>query len=86
MSKYRGLCRADRGTVPFNWDQVEGVGIGIAGFLDIPNGIVKFSPNLHFRTFHLKAILEEKLQKKVVNNDANVAALGEAWAERARDI
>lgn len=26
----------------FAWEQVEGVGVGIAGFLDIPNGIVKF--------------------------------------------
>ncbi|MFC5651964.1 ROK family glucokinase [Paenibacillus solisilvae] len=71
----------------FAWDQVEGVGIGIAGFLDMAQGIVKFSPNLHFHNVPLKAILEEKLQKKVlVNNDANVAALGEAWAGAGRGI
>lgn len=72
---------------PFNWDQVEGVGIGIAGFLDMAQGIVLFSPNLHLRNIPLKAILEEKLQKNVlVNNDANVAALGEAWAGAGRGI
>ncbi|MFD0712193.1 ROK family glucokinase [Paenibacillus sp. GCM10027626] len=66
---------------PFSWEQVEGVGVGVAGFLDIPNGIIKFSPNLKFRNVPLKEFLENKLQKKVlVNNDANVAALGEAWA------
>ncbi|WP_274648540.1 ROK family glucokinase [Paenibacillus humicola] len=71
----------------FEWEQVEGVGVGIAGFLDIPNGIVKFSPNLHFKDVHLKDFLEEKLQKKVlVNNDANVAALGEAWAGAGRGV
>jgi glucokinase len=72
---------------PYSWEQVEGVGIGIAGFLDIPNGIVKFSPNLNFNQVHLKAFLEEKLQKRVlVNNDANVAALGEAWAGAGRGV
>ncbi|RAP74827.1 ROK family glucokinase [Paenibacillus montanisoli] len=72
---------------PFTWEQVEGVGIGIAGFLDIPNGIVKKSVNLYFDNVPLKSILEEKLGKKVlVNNDANVAALGEAWAGAGRGI
>lgn len=71
----------------YSWDQVEGVGIGVAGFIDIPNGIIKFSPNLNFRNVHLKEFLEDKLQKKVLlNNDANVAALGEAWAGAGRDI
>lgn len=72
---------------PFEWEQVEGVGVGIAGFLDIPNGIVTFSPNLGLRNVNLKQYLEEKLEKKVfVNNDANVAALGEAWAGAGRDV
>ncbi|MBO7748208.1 ROK family glucokinase [Paenibacillus sp. MWE-103] len=72
---------------PFEWDQVEGVGIGIAGFLDIPRGFVHKSVNLFFENVPLKDILEEKLEKKVlVNNDANVAALGEAWAGAGRGI
>ncbi|WP_213585030.1 ROK family glucokinase [Paenibacillus sp. J2TS4] len=62
-------------------DQIEGVGAGIAGFLDIPNGIVLESPNITpFRNIPLVQILEERLGKRVIlNNDANVAALGEAW-------
>ncbi|MFC4812191.1 ROK family glucokinase [Paenibacillus sp. GCM10023250] len=72
---------------PFEWDQVEGVGIGIAGFLDIPRGFVHKSVNLFFENVPLKDILEAKLEKKVlVNNDANVAALGEAWAGAGRGI
>lgn len=72
---------------PFGWEQVEGVGIGVAGFLDIPNGIVKFSPNLPLQNVSLKAYLEEKLEKKVlINNDANVAALGEAWAGAGKGV
>jgi ROK family protein (putative glucokinase) len=72
---------------PFEWEQVEGVGVGIAGFLDIPNGIVKFSGNLKIENVHLKEYLEKELQVKVlVNNDANVAALGEAWAGAGKGI
>ncbi|MFF2092686.1 ROK family glucokinase [Paenibacillus sp. NPDC058174] len=71
----------------YNWEQVEGVGVGIAGFLDIPRGYVKFAPNLKIRDVNLKDYLEDTLQVKVlVNNDANVAALGEAWAGAGKGI
>lgn len=71
----------------YDWEQVEGVGVGIAGFLDIPNGIVKFAPNLDLENVNLKAYLEQELNKTVkVNNDANVAALGEAWGGAGRGI
>lgn len=72
---------------PFAWEQVEGVGVGIAGFLDIPKGFVKFSANLYIENTDLKGFLEKELQKTVkVNNDANVAALGEAWAGAGKGI
>lgn len=71
----------------YQWEQVGGVGVGTAGFLDIPNGIIKFSNNLNVRDLPLKQMLEERLQTTVkVNNDANVAALGEAWAGAGRGI
>lgn len=69
------------------WEAVAGVGIGIAGFLNIPEGIVDFSANLPFRNVHVKQIMEEKLGKPVkINNDANVAALGEAWGGAGRGV
>ncbi|WP_141505281.1 ROK family glucokinase [Paenibacillus luteus] len=71
----------------FDWENVDGVGVGIAGFLDIPNGIVKFAPNLKIENVHLKDYLEQELNKTVkVNNDANVAALGEAWGGAGKGI
>ncbi|MFC4775699.1 ROK family glucokinase [Paenibacillus sp. GCM10023252] len=71
----------------YEWEQVDGVGVGIAGFLDIPNGIIKFAPNLKIENVNLKAYLEQVLGKRVlVNNDANVAALGEAWAGAGKGI
>jgi len=71
----------------YEWSQVAGVGIGIAGFLDIPNGIIKNSPNLNLNNIDLKGFLEKELNTIIkVNNDANVAALGEAWAGAGRGI
>ncbi|WP_091175942.1 ROK family glucokinase [Paenibacillus sp. 1_12] len=64
-----------------DWEQVAGIGAGIAGFMDIPEGFIKLSPNLGWRNVPVKKILEEKLGKTVkIDNDANVAALGEAWS------
>ncbi|KQX67171.1 MULTISPECIES: ROK family glucokinase [unclassified Paenibacillus] len=66
---------------PFEWEQVAGIGAGLAGFMDIPEGFVKFSPNLLWHNVPAKKMLEEFLGKTVkIDNDANVAALGEAWA------
>jgi glucokinase len=60
---------------------VAGIGAGLAGFMDIPEGFVKFSPNLQWHNVPAKKMLEEFLGKTVkIDNDANVAALGEAWA------
>jgi glucokinase len=64
----------------YHWDQVAGIGAGIAGFLDIGEGVVKLSGNLGWHNVPVKKMLEERLGKTVkIDNDANVAALGEAW-------
>ncbi len=56
---------------PYSWEQVAGVGAGLAGFLDIRNGIVKLSPNLNWENVPAKQILEQKLGKPVsIDNDA----------------
>jgi glucokinase len=71
----------------YEWEQVAGIGAGIAGFLDIPEGFVKLSPNLGWHNVPAKQILEEKLGKTVkIDNDANVAALGEAWSGAGKGI
>jgi glucokinase len=65
----------------YAWEQVRGIGAGIPGFLDIANGIVVTSGNLKWTNVPVKEILERKLGKTVhINNDANVAALGEVWS------
>ncbi|CAH0122058.1 MULTISPECIES: ROK family glucokinase [unclassified Paenibacillus] len=72
---------------PYSWDQVEGIGAGMAGFIDIENGIVLLAPNVDFRDVPIRDILVERLGKPVkINNDANVAALGEAWSGAGKGV
>jgi len=64
----------------FEWDNVKGMGFGIPGLLNIAQGIVSLAPNLDWVNIPLKEILEEKLHIPIkIDNDANVAVLGEAW-------
>ncbi|MFD2671001.1 ROK family glucokinase [Marinicrinis sediminis] len=71
----------------YSWEQVEGIGAGIPGFMDMESGVVKLSPNLGFRDTPVKQMLEDRLGKQVtINNDANVAALGEAWAGAGKGL
>ncbi|AZS13190.1 MULTISPECIES: ROK family glucokinase [Paenibacillus] len=72
---------------PFNWEQVAGVGAGVAGFTNVREGIIIFAPNVGLKDFHIRQILEERLDKPVkIDNDANVAALGEAWGGAGKGI
>jgi glucokinase len=62
------------------WDSHLAVGIGSPGPLDPKRGVVIYTPNLNWKNVPIVAILSKKLHKKVVlENDANLAALGESW-------
>ncbi len=69
------------------WEHVAGVGMGVPGFTDIDEGIVKLAPNLRWINIPVKKLLEDKLNKPVVvDNDANVAALGEVWSGAGKGL
>ncbi len=62
------------------WQSHLAVGIGSPGPLDSKRGVILYTPNLNWRNVPLVAILKKKLGKKVfLDNDANLAALGESW-------
>lgn len=72
---------------PYEWDQVVGVGAGVAGFTDVRAGVILMAPNINFQNVPIRAILEERLGKTIrIDNDANVAALGEAWSGAGKGI
>ena len=57
---------------------VRGVAVASPGPLSAGEGVVHFAPNLGWREVPLKKILTERLQTNVfIDNDANLAALGE---------
>ncbi|MBI4729417.1 MAG: ROK family glucokinase [Acidobacteria bacterium] len=55
------------------------VGVGAAALVDVEHGVVLTAPNIAWRDLHLRTMIEERLGlPAVVDNDANVAAWGEA--------
>ena len=65
---------------PGPWKSHLAVGIGSPGPLDPKRGVVLYTPNLNWKNVPIVAVLRKKLGKKVVlENDANLAALGETW-------
>ncbi|MNX14573.1 Glucokinase [compost metagenome] len=72
---------------PYEWDQLAGVGAGVAGFTNVRDGIIILAPNIGLKDVHIRSILEQRLGKPVrIDNDANVAALGEAWAGAGKGV
>lgn len=58
--------------------QIQAIGIGAAGIIEWPAGVIRWAPNNSYRNFHLQELLEEKTGlPTIVDNDANTAA----WAE-----
>jgi glucokinase len=60
--------------------QIMAVGVGVPGITDVEKGIVFEAPSLGWKQYPLKKILQEVLQLPVyIDNDVNVALLGEQW-------
>ena len=59
-------------------EEVQAIGIGSPGPLDAKNGTIITTPNLPFRNYNVVAPIKEKFGIPVyLDNDANVAAIGE---------
>ena len=67
--------------------RVRGIGVGAPGITKHRDGIVKWSYSLKWRDFPLKARLVEKYQMPItVDNDVNLAAMGEHWFGAGQDV
>jgi glucokinase len=64
-----------------------GIGIGVPGIIDMQTGLLRESPNLPgWANYPVRAEIERRLKTMVIlENDANVAALGEQWLGAAKD-
>jgi len=65
-----------------------GIGIGVPGFIDMETGRVMRSPNLaDWTNFPVREVIEKRLSTPVIlENDANVAAMGEKWLGAGRQV
>ena len=65
-----------------------GMGIGVPGIIDLKTGMLRESPNLPgWADYPVRDEIERRLATRVIlDNDANVAALGEKWLGAARDV
>ena len=65
-----------------------GIGIGVPGIIDMQTGLLRESPNLPgWADYPVQAEIEHRLKTVVIlENDANVAALGEKWLGAAKDF
>lgn len=63
-----------------SWQRVKGIGIGVPGLLNSDSGRVFFAPNLDWKNVNLVEELKQIFNVPIaIQNDANVAVLGEAW-------
>lgn len=68
------------------WEQIESVGIGSPGMVDVEKREIVFAGNLPFHHTPLAAYIEERLNCPVfLENDANAAAYGEFAAGAGRN-
>ncbi|MDR9757095.1 MAG: ROK family protein [Thermacetogeniaceae bacterium] len=59
-------------------EQPLGIGVAVPAYIDSEKGVILFAPNLKWRDVDLKRALEESFNLPVwMDNDANLAALGE---------
>jgi len=67
--------------------EIEAVGVGAAGFVDVARSTVLFAPNLAWRDEPLRTDLEKRIGLPVViENDANAAAWGEFTFGAGEDV
>lgn len=78
----RGLRKKFEGQHAF-----AGTGIGVPGIIDMETGMLFKSPNLpDWTNYPVRDEIQRRLDAQVIlENDANVAALGEQWMGAARD-
>lgn len=69
-----------------NENRLFGIGVGAPGFIDVESGIVSEAVNIGWEGMDLKKQLEELSNLPVfIQNDANIAALGEYWIGAGQD-
>jgi len=84
------MCEAIRHVISKCRDAgaLQGIGIGVPGIIDLHTGVVRKSPNRpDWVDYPVRAAIERRLGTRVIlENDSNLAALGEKWLGAARGV
>ena len=66
--------------------KIRGIGVGVPGVTDHKEGVVTWAYTLNWKDFPLRSLLAEKYAlPMIVDNDMNLAALGELWFGEGQD-
>ncbi len=80
MNRIVDSIRAASANSGLPWASHLAVGIGSPGPLNPKKGLIIYTPNLNWKNVKIVDTIQKKIHKKVVlENDANLAALGESW-------
>jgi glucokinase-like ROK family protein len=72
--------------VPDKSRPILGLGLSVPGLVDVDSGVLLFAPNLGWRNVPFRAWLQDHFDLPIyVDNEANLAALGETYFGAARD-
>ncbi|WAH38886.1 ROK family protein [Alicyclobacillus dauci] len=83
--KLKGVLLESLSAVDHTYDEVAGVGVGLPGYLDIEHGVIINLPNIGWRNIPFRDVAERVFNLPIVmDNDANLAAVGEAWLGAGR--
>ncbi len=64
-----------------------GVGVGVPGLVDVTSGLLRIAPNLHWVDVPVRDVLKQDFNCPIyVENEANVAALGEYYFGAAQNV
>ncbi|WP_026174272.1 ROK family glucokinase [Effusibacillus pohliae] len=86
LDRMAGIARAVAEKAGWTWHEVDGIGLGVPGFHDFQNDLCEESVNLGWKNVPVIAEMENRLGVPVrFDNDANAAALGEAWVGGGKD-
>jgi len=67
--------------------EIIGIGIASPGPLDTKTGVIIDTPNLGWKNVHLKDAIEQEFHLPTyVDNDGNLAALGESWLGAGKGV